>query len=172
VTETAGGHPILITQDDIRNVQLAKAALYSGIKLLMKRSSIERVERIILAGAFGSYIDPKHAMILGLIPDCNLEQVVAVGNAAGDGARIALLNRYKRVEAQQQARDVTYIETAADPDFQDEFVSALHIPHISNGFPFLEKALGKALPGRDENNEENKRMRRAERLRDRQRQKS
>ncbi len=171
-TETAGGQPILITQDDIRNVQLAKAALYSGIKLLMKRSSIERVEQIILAGAFGSYIDPKHAMILGLTPDCNLKQVVAVGNAAGDGARIALLNRYKRVEAQQQAREVTYIETAADPDFQDEFVSALHIPHISDGFPFLEKALGKALPGRDENNEENKRMRRAERLRDRQRQKS
>lgn len=170
-TETAGGQPILITQEDIRNVQLAKAALYSGIKLLMRRACIERVEQITLAGAFGSYIDPKHAMILGLIPDCSLDSVVAVGNAAGDGARIALLNRHKRIEAQTYFCEVTYIETAADPDFQDEFVSALHIPHISDRFPLLEAVLGKELPRSGGNTEEDRRKRRAERQHDRQTQK-
>ena len=171
-TETASGQPILVTQDDIRNVQLAKAALYSGIRLLMNRAGIERVEHITLAGAFGSYIDPKHAMILGLIPDCDLDHVIAVGNAAGDGARIALLNRHKRLEAQQYARQVTYVETAVDPDFQNEFVSALQIPHASNVFPHLEKVLDGPLPANGESSEENKRMRRAERLRIRQMQKS
>jgi len=89
---TAGGRPIVVTQSDVRAIQLAKAALYAGIKLLMQHQAIARVDAITLAGAFGSYIDPQHAMILGMIPDCPLERVQAVGNAAGDGARIALLN--------------------------------------------------------------------------------
>ncbi len=139
---------------------------------MMKRASIERVEQITLAGAFGSYFIPKHAMILGLIPDCSLDNVVAMGNAASDGARIALLNRHKRIEAQTCSREVTYIETVADPDFQDEFVGELHIPHISDGFPLLETVLGKKLPSNGDNTEENKRKRRAERLHDRQTQKS
>ena len=95
-------------------------------------------DRIILAGAFGSFIDPKYAMILGLIPDCDLEKVTAVGNAAGDGARIALLNKEKRIEAQEIAEWVRYVETAVDPDFQDEFVGAIHLPHASDPFPHLE----------------------------------
>ena len=95
------------------------------------------MDRIVLAGAFGSYIDPKHAMILGLIPDCELEQVHAVGNAAGDGARIALLNRQKREEARERSQWVRYIETAVDPDFQDEFVNAIHIPHQYDPYPHL-----------------------------------
>jgi uncharacterized 2Fe-2S/4Fe-4S cluster protein (DUF4445 family) len=139
--ETTHGQPILITQDDVRNIQLAKAALYAGAKLLMNKAGIEKVDRIILAGAFGSYIDPKHAMILGLIPDCNLERVHAVGNAAGDGARIALLNRHKRQEAQEIAHWVRYIETAVDPDFQREFVGAMHLPHQQDAFPHLEGIL-------------------------------
>lgn len=167
--ETASGHPVLITQDDIRNVQLAKAALYSGIKLLMNRAAIDRIEHIVLAGAFGSYIDPKYAMILGLIPDCPLENVIAVGNAAGDGARIALLNRQKRLEAQEYARRVTYVETAVDPDFQNEFVSAIHIPHASDVFPNLEDELGRPLPRESQMSEDSKRMRRADRVRNRHR---
>jgi uncharacterized 2Fe-2S/4Fe-4S cluster protein (DUF4445 family) len=139
--QTANKEPILVTQDDVRNIQLAKAALYAGAKLLMNRAGVETVERIILAGAFGSYIDPKYAMILGLIPDCDLKKVYAVGNAAGDGARIALLNRHKRLEAQQIAQRVRYIETAVDPDFQTEFVSAIHIPHHQDSFPHLEGML-------------------------------
>ena len=97
--QTANGQPLYVTQDDVRNIQLAKAALYAGAKVLMKRAGIETVDRIVLAGAFGSYIDPLYALVLGLIPDCDPQHIVVVGNAAGDGARIALLNRGKRREA-------------------------------------------------------------------------
>lgn len=135
--ESKMGRPILVTQDDVRNIQLAKAALCAGAKLLMNRANVTAVDRIILAGAFGSYIDPKHAMVLGLIPDCDLSQVYAVGNAAGDGARIALLNRHKRQEAQELAHWVRYIETAVDPEFQQEFVSAMHLPHAVDPYPHL-----------------------------------
>jgi uncharacterized 2Fe-2S/4Fe-4S cluster protein (DUF4445 family) len=149
--QTSTGEPILVTQDDVRNIQLAKAALYAGAKLLMHRAGVTAVERIVLAGAFGSYIDPKYAMILGLIPDCALEKVMAVGNAAGDGARIALLDRFKRREAQEIARRVRYIETAVDPEF---FVGAIHIPHASDEFPHLagllpEKEAGERSRGRE-----------------------
>ncbi|MCA9919697.1 MAG: DUF4445 domain-containing protein, partial [Anaerolineales bacterium] len=120
---------------------LAKAALYAGTKLLMNEAELTSVDRIVLAGAFGSYIDPKYAMILGLIPDCDLAQVTAVGNAAGDGARIALLNKQKRTEAQRIAEWVTYVETAVHPDFQQEFVGAIHLPHASDAFPHLNGLL-------------------------------
>ena len=139
--QTTTGEPITVTQDDVRNIQLAKAALYAGAKLLMNRANVQKVDRIILAGAFGSYIDPKYAMILGLIPDCDLAKVTAVGNAAGDGARIALLNRQKRLEAQHIAQWVRYVETAVDPDFQNEFVGAIHIPHATDEFPHLNGEL-------------------------------
>ncbi|VAW43085.1 Iron-sulfur cluster-binding protein, partial [hydrothermal vent metagenome] len=139
--QSTTGSPILVTQDDVRNIQLAKAALYAGAKLLMNEARLTRVDRIVLAGAFGSFIDPKYAMILGLIPDCDLAQVTAVGNAAGDGARIALLNRHKRTEAQRISRWVTYVETAVHPDFQEEFVGAIHLPHASDSFPHLKGIL-------------------------------
>jgi uncharacterized 2Fe-2S/4Fe-4S cluster protein (DUF4445 family) len=139
--QTVSGQAIYITQDDVRSIQLAKAALYAGAKLLMKRAGVERVERIVLAGAFGSYIDPLYALVLGLIPDCDPQKIVAVGNAAGDGARIALLNRQKRREAQELAVRARYIETAVAEDFQDEFVGAIHIPHASDPFPHLENLL-------------------------------
>ncbi len=135
--QSTTGSPILVTQDDVRNIQLAKAALYAGAKLLMNQAKLNRVDRIVLAGAFGSYIDPRYAMILGLIPDCDLTKVTAVGNAAGDGARIALLNRHKRGEAQRIAEWVTYVETAVHPDFQQEFVGAIHLPHATDPFPHL-----------------------------------
>ncbi len=106
--QTVSGQAIYVTQDDVRNIQLAKAALYAGAKLLMKRAGVTRVERIVLAGAFGSYIDPLYALVLGLIPDCDPQKIAAVGNAAGDGARIALLNRQKRREAQELAVRALY----------------------------------------------------------------
>ena len=139
--QTSSGKPLLITQEDIRSIQLAKAALYAGARLLMKRSGVDTVDRVILAGAFGSYIDPKHAMVLGLIPDCDLGEVHAVGNAAGDGARIALLNRQRRRQAGELARDIRYIETAVDEDFQEEFVKAMHLPHRQDPFPHLKGIL-------------------------------
>ncbi len=139
--ETATGHPIPVTQDDVRAIQLAKAALYAGSKLLMREAGVERVERIVLAGAFGSYIDPFHAMVLGLIPDADLDQVIAVGNAAGDGALIALLNVERRAEAQWIARSSTYVETAANMFFQEAFVSAIHLPHQTDSFPHIAHIL-------------------------------
>ncbi len=140
-SQTTNGRPLHITQADVRNVQLAKAALYAGAKLLMNRAGVKQVDRVILAGAFGSYIDTKHAMVLGMIPDCDLKNVYAVGNAAGDGARIALLNKQKRVEAQDLVEWVTYVETAVDPDFQEEFAGAIHIPHRSDQFSHIAELL-------------------------------
>jgi len=139
--QTTNGKPLYVTQDDVRNIQLAKAALYAGAKILMKRAGIERVDRITLAGAFGSYIDPLYALVLGLIPDCDPQRISAVGNAAGDGARIALLNLDKRAEAQTLAHSVRYVETAVAQDFQDEFVGAIHLPHASDPYPHLADLL-------------------------------
>jgi uncharacterized 2Fe-2S/4Fe-4S cluster protein (DUF4445 family) len=163
--QTATGKEIVITHDDVRNIQLAKAALYAGCKLLMKRRGVGAVDKIVLAGAFGSYIDPLHAMVLGLYPDCDLAKVSAVGNAAGDGARIALLNKRRREESAHAARNVHYIETAIDPDFQNEFVSALHLPHMHDAFPHLA-ALG-ALPAQPQVNAEDERARRRRERRER-----
>ncbi len=144
--QTTNGQPLLITQSDMRNIQLAKAALYAGAKLLMNRAKIKQVDRVILAGSFGSYIDTKHAMILGLIPNCDLAHVHAVGNAAGDGARIALLNKQKRTEAQTLVEWVTYVETAVDPMFQEEFANAIHLPHASDPYPHIAELLPKPPP--------------------------
>ncbi|MDA8123988.1 MAG: ASKHA domain-containing protein [Deltaproteobacteria bacterium] len=135
--ETVLDEEITIGQQDIRNVQLAKAALYAGAKLMMKRLGIERLDRVTLAGAFGSFIDPLAAMTLGMFPDCDLNNVSAVGNAAGDGARIALLDREKRREAQSVARQVEYLELTVAADFQEEFLAALAIPHERDAFPHL-----------------------------------
>ena len=165
--QTTTGRAILVTQDDVRNIQLAKAALYAGAKLLMNRAGVSAMERITLAGAFGSYIDPRYAMLLGLIPDCPLERVTAVGNAAGDGARIALLNRHKRREAADIARRATYVETAVDPDFQAEFVAAIHIPHAADAFPNVEAGFNVTLTRSAEAEGDVRRERRAERIRGR-----
>ena len=138
---TATGSPIIINQNDVRSIQLAKAALYAGTKLLMRHRGVDRVDQVILAGAFGSFISPLHAMILGLIPDCSLDKVVAVGNAAGDGARFALLNRELRNKAAVLARWVKHISTPLEPSFQDQFVAALNIPHAIDPFPHLKAIL-------------------------------
>ena len=79
------------TNTDIRQIQMAKAALYSGARLLMDKFGVDKVDRVVLAGAFGAHISPKHAMVLGMIPDAPLDKVTSAGNAAGTGARLALL---------------------------------------------------------------------------------
>jgi uncharacterized 2Fe-2S/4Fe-4S cluster protein (DUF4445 family) len=138
---SATGAHIAVTQNDVRQIQLAKAALYAGTKLLMQHRQVEKVDRVVLAGAFGSFISPYHAMVLGLIPDCDLEHVYAVGNAAGDGARIALLNRTLRAKAAGLARWARHISTPLESSFQDEFVAALNLPHAFDPFPHLEGVL-------------------------------
>jgi uncharacterized 2Fe-2S/4Fe-4S cluster protein (DUF4445 family) len=144
----AGEPEIRIVQNDVRAIQLAKAALYAGARLLMDHFGVDRVERITLAGAFGSQIDPKYAMILGLIPDCDLAKVSSAGNAAGTGARIALLNRAARDEIEQVVRRIEKIETAVEPRFQEHFVGAMAIPHASAPFPNLAKVV--TLPSRSD----------------------
>jgi uncharacterized 2Fe-2S/4Fe-4S cluster protein (DUF4445 family) len=130
-----------ITQQDVRQVQLAKAALYAGCRLLMDRAGIEEVRRIRLAGAFGTHIDPVHAMVLGLVPDCEPDKVTAAGNAAGTGARIALLNKHARTEIEDVVRRVEKIETAVEPRFQEHFVGAMGIPHATAPYPRLAKVV-------------------------------
>ena len=126
-----------ITQNDVRAIQLAKAALYAGIKLLMQKKGIEKVDSISFAGAFGTFIDPKYAMVLGLIPDCDLQHVKAVGNAAGYGAKMALLNRDYRREIEDTVTRIEKIETALEPDFQSLFVNAMALPNKVDPFPEL-----------------------------------
>lgn len=139
--ETSTGKEIVVTQNDIRQIQLAKGALYAGISLLRDKLGIFRIDRIKLAGAFGSYIDPRYAMILGLIPDADLANVSAVGNSAGDGARIALLNRDQRRLAAEAARRVEYVETAVEPAFQEHFIAAMNLPHAKDEFPHLAEII-------------------------------
>ena len=143
------GDPIIsVTQNDVRQIQLAKAALYAGVKLLMDRLEVDAVDSIRLAGAFGSHIDVKYAMALGIIPDCPLEAAGPAGNAAGTGARIALLNNASREEIETVVRQIERVETAVEPKFQEYFVNAMAIPHSSDPFPNLQSAF--PLPDRGE----------------------
>jgi uncharacterized 2Fe-2S/4Fe-4S cluster protein (DUF4445 family) len=130
-----GQQDICITQNDVRAIQLAKAALHAGAKLLMEHFGVEKVDRIRLAGAFGAHIDVKYAMILGLIPECDLENVSSAGNAAGTGARITLLNKAARSQVEDQVRKVEKIETAVEPKFQEHFVSSMSIPNGGEAAP-------------------------------------
>jgi uncharacterized 2Fe-2S/4Fe-4S cluster protein (DUF4445 family) len=135
--ETSIGRDIPITQQDVRQIQLAKAALFTAARTLLKRSNLETPDKIILAGGFGSFIDKEKAMLIGLIPDCELEKVYAVGNSAGDGARIALLNVEKRKEIESVTRKVERFELPTDPEFQNQFMLATSFPHMSEPFPHI-----------------------------------
>jgi len=145
VLSEGGGPRLLIHQTDVRAIQLAKAALYAGAKLLMERMGAAP-QRITLAGAFGSHIDPLYAMALGLIPDCDLNQVASAGNAAGTGARIALLNLAARAEIESVVRRIEKVETAIEPAFQRHFVAAMAFPNKEDAFPNLAERI--TLPPR------------------------
>ncbi len=135
--ETSIGRDIPMTQQDVRQVQLAKAALFTAARTLLKQTGLQSPDKIILAGGFGSYIDKERAMLIGLIPDCELDKVYAVGNAAGDGARIALLNVEKRDEIDSVTRRVERIELPTDPEFQNQFMLATSFPHMSEPFEHI-----------------------------------
>jgi uncharacterized 2Fe-2S/4Fe-4S cluster protein (DUF4445 family) len=135
--ETSIGRDIPMTQQDVRQIQLAKAALFVAARTLLKRSGLQSPDKIILAGGFGSYIDKEKAMLIGLIPDCELEKVYAIGNAAGDGARIALLNVEKRDEIDSVTRKVERFELPTDPEFQNQFMLATSFPHMSEPFEHI-----------------------------------
>ncbi|WP_439523665.1 ASKHA domain-containing protein [Marivita sp.] len=136
-----GGPRITVTQGDIRAIQLAKSALYAGARLLMDEMGVDVVDRVVLAGAFGAHISAKHAMVLGMIPDVPLDKVSSAGNAAGTGARIALCNLAARAEIERIVRQITKVETAIEPRFQEHFVAANAIPHATDPFPELGKVV-------------------------------
>jgi uncharacterized 2Fe-2S/4Fe-4S cluster protein (DUF4445 family) len=139
-----GGPVITVTQGDIRAIQLAKSALYAGARLLMDELGVDEVDRVVLAGAFGAHISPKHAIVLGMIPDCRTDQVFSAGNAAGTGARMALANVGDRRAIEAQVHRINKIETAIEPRFQEHFVAANAIPHATA--PFTELAKTVTLP--------------------------
>ncbi len=126
--ETSIGNDIVVTQKDVRQIQLAKGALYVAARTLLNQMKLEAPDKILLAGAFGMYIDKDNALAIGMIPDVPPERIFAVGNSAGDGARIALLNVEKRREAQDVAARVTRYELPTDPQFQDAFIKAMNFP--------------------------------------------
>ncbi|MQQ07068.1 DUF4445 domain-containing protein [Epibacterium sp. SM1979] len=135
---SANGEPVItVTNGDVRAIQMAKAALYSGARLLMDKLEVDKVDRVVLAGAFGAHISAKHAMVLGMIPDCTLEKVTSAGNAAGTGARIALLNTDARSEIEETVRQIEKIETAVEARFQEHFVNASAMPNAVDPFPIL-----------------------------------
>lgn len=131
------GPKITVTNRDIREIQMAKAALYSGARLLMDKFGVDKVDRVVLAGAFGAHISTKHAMVIGMIPDAPLDKVTSAGNAAGTGARIALLNRDARAEIEETVKEIHKIETAIEPRFQEHFVNASAMPNAVEPFPIL-----------------------------------
>jgi len=155
-----GKQRIVVTQNDVRQIQLAKAALYAGAKLLLDRAGINAVDRIRLAGAFGSHIDTRYAMVLGLIPDCDLKRVESAGNAAGTGARIALLNVAARREIETVVRSIEKIETAVEPKFQEYFVDAMAIPNKTDAFPLLFAEVRKPAPKPGDKGNNSRRRRR------------
>lgn len=138
VEDSSTEKDITITQKDVRAVQLAKAALYAGAKILMKKRGVDKIDRVVLAGAFGSYINKESALAIGMFPDCELENICAVGNAAGEGARLALLDVGKRREAKEAAKFVQFVETAAEADFQNHFYNAMNFPHAIDTFKNFE----------------------------------
>lgn len=129
---------IVITQKDVRQIQLGKGALYAGCKLMINRMGIDKVDKVKIAGAFGTHVDRQKALIMGLFPDCDIEKIESVGNAAGDGCRAALLNKAKRDEANWVSRNVEYVELTVEKDFQQEFMAAMQMPHMKDKFPHLE----------------------------------
>jgi uncharacterized 2Fe-2S/4Fe-4S cluster protein (DUF4445 family) len=133
--ESLPGEDIVITQGDVRELQLAKAAIRTGIDVLLKSAGISSmdVKRIIIAGTFGNYIDIKSAILVGMLPDLPLRRFSQVGNAAGAGACLVLVSETARKKTEEMARRVNYLELADRPDFMELYVDALKIRHESGG---------------------------------------
>lgn len=124
------GEKIVITQKDIREVQLAKGAILGGMLTLLKKLSIQKddIDRLIIAGAFGNYIDKESAVRIGLLPDIPTEKIISIGNGAGTGASMALLNGDMRRKAEEQTQKITHVELSQDMDFQDYYIDSMLFP--------------------------------------------
>jgi len=136
--ETSIGQDIVVNQADVRAIQLGKGAMYSGAKIMMRRLGTDKIDKVVLAGAFGSFIDKNSAAVLGMFPDCDMENVYSVGNAAGDGARVALMDKDQRDEADKIARMVEYVELTVEEDFDKIFGQSMWLPNMKDKFPHIE----------------------------------
>lgn len=139
--ETTIGKDIVITQGDVRAIQLAVGSIYAGAVIMMKKLKVERLERVALAGAFGSHLSQFSCLIMGMFPDCDFENIDSIGNAAGDGARLVLVNKEKRLEADRMAREVEYIELTVYKEFERVFMEAMQFPHMTDSFPTIQHVL-------------------------------
>ena len=140
-SETGINRDIVITQKDIRQIQLAKASIYTGCKLMMRKLGVDTIDSVKIAGAFGSHVDCKLALVMGMFPDCAIDRITSVGNAAGDGCRAALLDRNKRLDADSVARKVEYMELTLEEDFQMQLMQAIQFPHMTDTFDHLQGIL-------------------------------
>lgn len=129
-SEETGGAPIFISQRDIRELQYAKGAMASGIRILQRQLGVadDQIEQIMLAGSFGSYINPASARAIGLVPLVSQERIIAVGNTAGEGAKMAMLSFREREAARVIPAQVEYLELSALDSFTDDFVDCLPFP--------------------------------------------
>ena len=144
---TSIGKPIVISQKDIREIQMAKGAFYSGTSLILNylnrtREKDHHIRQIFLAGAFGNYIDKKNAKFIGMIPDISNEKIYQIGNAAGTGAQHCLINTELRNKAQKLLKKIEYVEIAVQENFQREYAEAMYFPHLKlEKFPSLSEYL-------------------------------
>ena len=129
--ESATGQDIVVTQGDINEIQRAKAAIYAGISILLRRKELRYgdLERILIAGAFGRNLNPENARQIGLVPDLPIDKIRFAGNTAITGAKMALISKKVKEQANELSERVSYLELSADPSFSSEFASALFIPH-------------------------------------------
>jgi uncharacterized 2Fe-2S/4Fe-4S cluster protein (DUF4445 family) len=129
--DTAMGEDITIGQHDIQEIQLAKAAIFTGVSILMSKLRLRcsDLARVYAAGAFGTYVDAASAINIGMYPDVPADRIKFIGNAAGSGARMALKSVDVRDLAEDLSKKVEYIELAAEPNFQNEFAQAMFLPH-------------------------------------------
>ena len=142
--ESGSGKPVMISQNDITQIQYAKAAMYAGAEILMEKMHVDRpnIKEILLAGAFGNYANPSSARTIGMFPEVPLDRIVGIGNAAGSGAKISLVSRSARETAKRIAKLVQYVELAAMPEFEEKFYAAMYFPHSDESkFPEVTASL-------------------------------
>nr|MDO8045891.1 ATP-binding protein [Candidatus Baldrarchaeota archaeon] len=144
--ETRSGTPIIVTQKDIREIQLAKAAIHTGCSILMRKRGVstDLIDKIFVAGAFGNYLNIENSIIIGLLPDVPSSKVKFVGNAAGSGAIMSLISKKEREKAKEITKRTKYIELAIDPSFHMELAASMYLPHKNlDKFPTVKKLLEK-----------------------------
>ncbi len=140
-SETSIGKDIVITQGDVRAIQLAVGSIYAGAWIMMRELDIETIDKVVLAGAFGSHLSQFSCLLMGMFPDCDISNIFSVGNSAGDGARLCLVNKVKRKEADEWARKVRYVELTVFEDFERVFMKSMQFPHMDHPFPHVQHVL-------------------------------